>query len=423
VRISRLSASEALAAAGRRNRNVLDREMASRVEEIRNEVLERGDSALLDMTNDLDSVETPVEAVRVEPSLVAAASREVDQSLLEALQMAADNIRLVSESRSTPSESEVALPQGHTVTVGSSPLAAAGIYAPGGRASYPSSVLMAAIPAAVAGVERVALVTPPRPDGRVAPVTLAAADLAGIDEVYAVGGAQAIFALAYGTETIVPVDVIAGPGNRWVQEAKRRVFGDVALDSIAGPSDLTVVFDRDADLALIALDLAAQAEHGPDSLVVAIGLDSSDVERVAGEIADLESEHRLQSEAELWLVSAIDAEQAGQVVEAIAPEHLELIGSEAEALAGSVRNAGCVFVGPLSATAFGDYVAGSNHILPTDGSGRSFGPLSVSTFQRSTSRVTLTQEAVDLLADPAAAIANSEGFPLHGLSALERKSK
>jgi histidinol dehydrogenase len=199
VKISRLSASEALAAAGRRNRAVLDREMASRVEEIRNEVLERGDSALLEMTNDLDSVETPVEAVRVEPSLVAAASREVDQSLLEALQLAADNIRLVSEARSTPPESEVALPQGHTVTVGSAPLAAAGIYAPGGRASYPSSVLMAAIPAAVAGVERIALVTPPRPDGRVAPVTLAAADLAGIDEVYAVGGAQAIFALAYGT--------------------------------------------------------------------------------------------------------------------------------------------------------------------------------------------------------------------------------
>jgi histidinol dehydrogenase len=423
VRISRFSADEAVAAAYSRNRRAIDSKMDSRIEEIRTGILEGGDPALLQITNELDSVDTPIASVRVEPSLVAAASREIDRSLVEALQLAADNIRLVSESTATPSQTAITLPQGHTVTVGRAPLRSAGIYAPGGRASYPSSVLMAAIPAAVAGVERVALVTPPGPDGRVAPATLAAAHLVGIDEVYAVGGAQAIFALAYGTETVAPVDVIVGPGNRWVQEAKRRVFGEVAIDSIAGPSDLTVVFDGDADAGLVALDLLAQAEHGTGTLVVAISLDGVGLDRVVEEVARLEADNPAVSEAELWLVSAGDTGQAGSIVEAVAPEHLELIGSGPESLADSIRNAGCIFVGPLSATAFGDYVAGSNHILPTDGSGRSFGPLSVSTFQRPTSRVTLNQEATDLLADPAAEIARSEGFPLHGLSALRRKSK
>lgn len=423
MRVSKFSVEEAAAAAYRRASVGTDSGMDARIEGIRSEVQGRGDSALLEMTNEFDSVDVPLESVRVEPSLVAAASREVERPLVEALQLAADNIRLVSESTSIPLETEVELPQGHTVTVGRVPLRSAGIYAPGGRASYPSSVLMAAIPAAVAGVDRMVLATPPGPDGRVAPVTLAAAHLAGIEDVFAVGGAQAVFALAYGTETIDPVDIVVGPGNRWVQEAKRRVFGKVALDSIAGPSDLTVVFDRDADAGLVAIDLLAQAEHGSDTLVVAISLDGSGIDRVVQEITDLEADRESVSEAELWLVNAGNTEQAGELVEAIAPEHLELIGSEAEGLAGSVRNAGCVFVGPFSATAFGDYVAGSNHILPTDGSGRSFGPLSVSTFQRPTSRVTLNQEAVDLLAEPAAVIAKSEGFPMHGLSALERKSK
>lgn len=423
MKISRLSAKEVIERVGGRLDRPADPGFIERLEEIRTAVRERGDAAVIELTNSLDATDQGLETLRVDPAEAEVATEGIDGELKAALELAARNIRLVAEAGAPVTATEVRLPEGQRVEVGRVALGAAGIYAPGGRASYPSSVLMGVVPAKVAGVDRIVLATPPGPSGQVDPVTLAAAHLAGADEIFAVGGAQAIFALAYGTESVGPVDVIVGPGNRWVQEAKRRVFGTVALDSVAGPSDLTVVFGPDADCDLVALDLAAQAEHGNESLVVALGIDGADLEQVAGAVEALGAEYESVSDCDLWLVQADGSDEVLDILEAIAPEHLELLGADAEALAGKVRNAGCIFLGQASATAFGDYVAGSNHILPTDGSGRSFGPVSVSTFQKSTSRVTFSQEAVDLLAGPAAVIADSEGFPVHGLSASRRKSR
>lgn len=423
MKISRLSPNEVIERVGGRLDQSADPEFVERLEEIRTAVRERGDAAVVELTNSLDAIDQGLETIRVDPAEAEAATEGIDNELKAALELAARNIRLVAEAGAPVTATEVRLPEGQRVEVDRAALGAAGIYAPGGRASYPSSVLMGIVPAKVAGVGRVVLATPPGPSGQVDPVTLAAAHLAGADEIYAVGGAQAIFALAYGTESVGPVDVIVGPGNRWVQEAKRRVFGTVALDSVAGPSDLTVVFGPEADCDLVALDLAAQAEHGNESLVVALGINGADLEEVARAVEALGAEYESVSDCDLWLVQADGSDEVMDILEAIAPEHLELLGANAEALAGEVRNAGCIFIGQASATAFGDYVAGSNHILPTDGSGRSFGPVSVSTFQKSTSRVTFSQESVDLLADPAAVIADSEGFPVHGLSTLRRKSR
>lgn len=423
MNVSRLSREEAIERASGRLERAPDPGFLERLEEIRTTVRKDGDAALIDLTNSLDATNQGIETVRVDPIEAEAATGEIDVELRMSLELAARNIRLVAEAGAPAAVAEVLLPEGQRVEIDRMALGSAGIYAPGGRASYPSSVLMGIVPAKVAGVGRIVLTTPPGPGGRIDPATLAAAHLAGADEIYAVGGAQAIFALAYGTESVDPVDVIVGPGNRWVQEAKRRVFGTVALDSVAGPSDLTVVFGPEVDPDLVALDLAAQAEHGNDSLVVALAIDGADLDQVSGAVAALGAQHESVSDCDLWLVQADSSDDLLSIIEALAPEHLELLGAAAEALAGQVRNAGCIFVGQPSATAFGDYVAGSNHILPTDGSGRSFGPVSVGTFQKSTSRVTLSQEAVDLLAGPAALIAASEGFPVHGLSVLRRKSK
>lgn len=423
MRATRLTPDEAVKRAAERPADEVDPALVEQVEEIRARVLGQGDEALLELTNSLDCVDAPIDRVVVDPVEARNALDQLDTGLRRALELAAANIRAVAEASRQPTSTTVELPQGHEVEVERLALEAAGVYAPGGRASYPSSVLMGAIPADVAGVDRTVLVTPPGPNGRIDPVTLAAAEISGVGEIYSVGGAQAVFALAYGTASIEPVDVIVGPGNRWVQEAKRRVFGEVALDSIAGPSDLTVIFGAEADHGLVAVDLAAQAEHGIDSLVVAVALAGADLGRVMSDIEGIAAVQPTVADCELWLVEAGETAEAVRVVEAIAPEHLELIGAEAEGLVGQISNAGCVFVGRSSATAFGDYVAGSNHILPTDGSARSFGPLSVNTFQKPISRVTLTQEAADLLAEPTAVIADSEGFPVHGLSALRRKSK
>jgi histidinol dehydrogenase len=318
-------------------------------------------------------------------------------------------------------ERAVGLPQGQTVTVGEVPLRAAGIYAPGGRASYPSSVVMGCVPARVAGVERVVLVTPPGADGRIDPTTLAAAELCDVDEIYAVGGAQAIFALARGTGTIRPVDVIAGPGNAWVQAAKKAVFGEVAVDSLAGPSDLTVVFDRDTNLNWAALDLCAQAEHGEESVLVAIATGGGDLDALAAEVERISVAEPSVEDCRLALIEAPSASGAIALVNRIAPEHLQLMDAASAALAGEVRTAGCVFTGPQAATAFGDYIAGSNHILPTGGTGKSFGPVSPAVFRRKTSRVSLAPGSASALAEPLNALAKAEGLPVHGLSAMARR--
>jgi histidinol dehydrogenase len=390
------------------------------LEPIERAVAEGGDAALLDLTSRFDAPEAPDLSLTVSASEAGVALESLDADVRGALETAIANVGLVAEAQ-LGQDQTVELPQGQRVTVGKAAIAAAGIYAPGGRASYPSSVVMGCVTARVAGVERVVLVSPPGPDGRLDPTTLAAAALCEVDEIYAVGGAQAIFALARGTESIRPVNVIAGPGNAWVQAAKKAVFGEVAIDSLAGPSDLTVVFDRSTDLRLAALDLCAQAEHGAESPLVAIAVDGGDLEALVSEVDTVAVTQPSVKDCRLALVEAPSPEHALELVNEIAPEHLQLMDAGTASMASQVTTAGCVFTGPESATAFGDYIAGSNHILPTDGTGKSFGPVSPDTFRRSIARVSLTTASASALAKPLDALARAEGLPVHGLSAMARR--
>ena len=387
------------------------------------EVAEKGDAALLDMTAKFDAPDAEGLSLRVGQDDALEALEALDPEVRQALEVSVANVKAVASAQIGPGEKTVTLPEGHTVTVGEVPVGAAGIYAPGGRASYPSTVVMGCVTARVAGGDRVVLVAPPRPDGLIDPTTLAAAALCGVDEIYAVGGAQAIFALARGTETIRPVDVIAGPGNAWVQAAKREVFGEVAIDSLAGPSDLTVVIDSGTNLRWAALDLCAQAEHGEESPLVAIATEPGVIERLETEIDVVASGNPSVNDCQLALIEAPSAADAIELVNLIAPEHLELMSEDSAALAGAVRTAGCVFTGQEAGTAFGDYVAGSNHVLPTDGTGRIFGPLSPATFRRGTARVSLDADSARRLAGPLEALARAEGLPVHGLSATARAQK
>ena len=383
---------------------------------------EEGDDALLRLTNQFDATESPRTELTVSLEEARAALEGMDPVVREALEVAADNIRQVAEAQLDTRETEVELPQGQKVTVGEIPVGSAAIYAPGGRASYPSTVLMGCVTARVAGVERLVLVSPAGPDGLVNRTTLAAAALCGADEIYAIGGAQAIFALARGTETIRPVDVIAGPGNSWVNEAKRRVFGEVGIDSLAGPSDLMVVLDGTTDLKLAALDLCAQAEHGSESPLVAVVPGEAVAVELEAAAGDLAESKPTVKDSPLAVVVVPDTPAAIELANAFAPEHLELMDPGSASLAGEITTAGCVFVGESSATAFGDYAAGSNHVLPTGGTGRFFGPLSPGTFRRRTSKVSLDAAAADALAGHVDALARAEGLPVHGLSALARQT-
>jgi histidinol dehydrogenase len=314
----------------------------------------------------------------------------------------------------------VVLPQGQRVDVREVPVGSAGAYVPGGRAAYPSTALMCCLPARVAGVERVVVASPPDGEGRVNAGVLAACSLAGVEEVYTAGGAQAVAALALGTETISPVDVVVGPGNRYVQEAKRQLAGTVAFDSIAGPSELMLVLGETANLEWAALDLCSQAEHGDDGLLVAAAVETNTLDRLAERVEELAGARETVGDAPLALVAVADTDSALELANALAPEHLQLASQDAELIAGSVRTAGCVFVGEAGATAFGDYVAGSNHVLPTGGAGRFAGPLGPGAFRRPISFVQIPDSALPELAGATATLARIEGFPVHGESAEAR---
>jgi histidinol dehydrogenase len=378
------------------------------------------EEALLELTNRFDATERPRRTLAVERELADSALAGLDSDLREALELAAANIRAVAEAQlSEPTE--VDLPQGQTVSLREAPVGAAGVYAPGGRAAYPSSVLMCAIPARVAGVGRVALASPPGPDGALNALVLAAAALVGIDEIYAIGGAQAIFALAYGTRAFDPVDVIAGPGNAWVREAKRMVSGTVGIDSLAGPSELMLVAGHDTDPRWAALDLCAQAEHGAESPLVAVSVEEQVLEAIAAAVAEAAGSRPSVAEAPLALVRVPEVEAAIDLANAYAPEHLELLEEDAALQAERAVSAGCVFVGRYGATAFGDYVAGSNHVLPTGGAGRFSGPLGPGAFRRRIANVKIGAAAARELAPRADALARAEGFPVHGESAMIRR--
>jgi histidinol dehydrogenase len=388
---------------------------------IEREVREGGDQALLRLTARFDATERAPESLRVDPEAARWALGELDSRLRESLELAAANVRAVAEAQAEAGPGRIELPQGQTVSHRDVPVDAAGIYAPGGRAAYPSSVLMCAIPARVAGVERIALASPPAADGTIDPLVLAAAELCGVSEIYAMGGAQAIFALAYGTETIDPVDVVAGPGNAWVREAKRAVYGTVGIDSLAGPSELMLVAGHDTDPEWAALDLCAQAEHGPDSTLVAVAVEEAVLDAVAAATESAAARRPGVKEAPLVLVQVPDLSDAIDLANSFAPEHLELLEEDAALLAERVTTAGCVFAGRRSATAFGDYVAGSNHVLPTGGAGRYSGPLGPGVFRRPIATVEVSAEAAAKLAPHVQRLAEAEGFPVHGESAMIRR--
>jgi histidinol dehydrogenase len=381
--------------------------IANQVAEIIAEVRARGDQALLDYTQRFDTRGGPPLPLRVPGPALQRAADALDPEIRDGLKLAIANVGKAAAA-GVRLDRIVRLPAAEVV-VREAPVERAAVYVPGGRAPYPSTVVMGVVTASVAGVREVVVCAPPGADGEIHPVVLAACRLTGAGPVYRMGGAQAIAALAYGTASVAPVDVIVGPGNLWVQEAKRQLSGQVGIDGFAGPSDVLVIADGDAELELIALDLLAQAEHGPGTLVIGA---STSAELLQALQARLDS--AAETGAVCRLVRLEDAEQAFALAQAFAPEHLELIGPEFEALAPRISRAGSVFVGPAAATAFGDYIAGSNHILPTDGAARFASALSASSFRRTFTEVRITDPAH--LAKAAAPVARAEGFELHARS-------
>jgi histidinol dehydrogenase len=371
-------------------------------------VREGGDAAVREYTLRFDGA-APGE-LRVPAEQLEAAPGALGPDVLDALGVAIANVSAVADAQLHDTVG-VELPQGQRVEIVEVPVRRAAAYVPGGRAAYPSTVVMCAVSARAAGVEELAVCAPPGPDGAVHPAVLAACSLCGVTEVYAMGGAQAIAALAYGTESVPAVDVVVGPGNSYVQEAKRQLAGAVGIDSVAGPSELVVVASGGADPALAAADLMAQGEHGADSLVAALSPDTGLLDQIEAQLDG----------AGAALVETRDVPAAIALAEELAPEHLQLMGSEAEALADTVRFAGCLFVGRDAGTAFGDYVAGSNHVLPTGGAARFASALGPSTFRRRMSRVSLPPGAAARLAPAGAALARAEGFVKHAES-MERRA-
>lgn len=396
---------------------------------ILSDVAHRGDEALVELTERLDGVE--LESIRVDPARITAALDEIPAGVRDALAVAHERIAAHHRAQMTaPVEHDS---DGIRIASYRRPVDRVGCYVPGGRAAYPSTVLMTAVPAIVAGVQQVAICVPPdRATGRIAPVTLAAAAIAGVDEVYSVGGAQAIGALAYGTATIDPVDVICGPGNKYVAIAKQEVSGRVGIAAaFAGPSEVVVIADRTADPTLAAIDVILQAEHGPDGLAWLITWDEAFGDAVDAEIERLVAASPRADDiratfaegGHLTLVDSPDAALA--VSDLIAPEHLELICGDAEAMSLRVRNAGAIFVGEWSPASIGDYIAGPSHVLPTYGSARFSSALTVDDFLKHHHIVRVDRSVYEPggVADAAALLAEAEGLGAHAGSIRLRQER
>jgi histidinol dehydrogenase len=391
------------------------RELVPAAESVRDQVTEiiarvraSGDDALRYYTRQFDTGGSTPSALQVPDAELDTALERLPEDVRAGLTLAIENVTRVCEA-ALPADRMVTF-DGHEVLLREVPVRRAAVYVPGGRAPYPSTVIMGTVCAIVAGVREIAVCAPPGDDGEVNSVVLGACRLAGASVVYRMGGAQAIAALAYGTDTVRAVDVIVGPGNLYVQEAKRQVFGQVGIDGFAGPSDLVLIADADSDAEVLALDLLAQAEHGPGSLVV--GLSTS------GELIDALAA-RLKAAPDTGAVARLiqvgELEHALTISERFAPEHLQLSGEGAEALADRATTAGCVLIGARSGTAFGDYIAGSNHVLPTGGAARFASSLSPAAFRRHFAQVRIGADAGELAA-AAAPIARAEGFELHAKS-------
>jgi histidinol dehydrogenase len=401
-----------------------DAELMVVVAEIIEDVRRRGDAALIDYTARFDSVRLHPERLRVAESALRESAARVEARVLEAIRASIRNVRAFHEherAESWETETGRGVRLGQRVT----PVEAAGLYVPGGTASYPSSVVMNVVPAQVAGVRRIAVVTPPRTLSETPAISAALLEL-GVTEIYQVGGAQAVAALAYGTETIPRVDIITGPGNKFVAAAKKLVFGAVGIDSIAGPSEVVVLADETARADFIAADLLAQAEHGEDASAILITTDAELASRVAAEVArQAETLPRravvarsLADFGAIFVVATL--EEACEMVNELAPEHLEIIMRDEEAAAARVRHAGAIFFGAYTPEAVGDYFAGPNHVLPTGGASRFSSALGVHDFLRRTSIIRYTREELEQTAPLIAALAGAEGLDAHARSALIR---
>jgi len=405
--------------------SVSDDGVNERVLEIIKAVRERGDAALVELTQRFDGLQVASMADLILPrARLEQALERITPAQREALEIAAERVRSYHERQKqdswTYTEADGTV-LGQKVT----PLDRAGLYVPGGKASYPSSVLMNAIPAKVAGVPEVVMVAP-TPRGELNELVLAAACIAGVDRVFTIGGAQAVAALAYGTESVPPVDKIVGPGNIYVATAKRHVFGKVGIDMIAGPSEILVVCDGQTDPDWIAMDLFSQAEHDEDAQSILVSPDAAFLDRVAESIARLlptlerADIARTSIEGRGALIQVADMQQAIDVANRIAPEHLELSVAEPEQWLPQIRHAGAIFMGRYTAEALGDYCAGPNHVLPTSGTARFSSPLGVYDFQKRSSIINCSAEGASTLGKVASVLARGESLTAHARSAEYR---
>ncbi len=414
---------EALLSAKREDSPEVDDVVAGIIADVRT----RGDAAVLDLTERFDRVSLTPETLRMSAAEVADAASDVSDDVRTALELAAKRIEAY-HARQMPRGESWTDDSGATLGWRWTPVSSAGLYVPGGLASYPSSLLMNAIPAKVAGVGRLAMVVP-TPDGVVNPAVMAAAQIAGVDEIYRMGGAQAVAALAYGTETVAPVDKITGPGNAFVAAAKRRVFGKVGIDMIAGPSEILVIADADNDPDWIALDLMSQAEHDESAQSLLITTDAGFGRAVAAAVEQrLETLERRAIAGASWrdfgaVIVVRDLDEAAALSDRIAPEHLELCVADPDALSAKITHAGAIFLGQWTPEAIGDYVGGPNHVLPTARSARFSSGLSVMDFLKRTTLAKMTPESLQAIGPAAETLARSESLEAHGLSVTARLSR
>ena len=400
-------------------------EARERVEAILTAVRDRGDAAIADFTERFDGFRP--EPMAVSPEALEQAWTSLPTNLRDALELAHRRITDFHQ-RQRPADLAVTGPHGEQLGRRWRPVERAGLYVPGGRAAYPSTVLMNAVPARVAGVKDVVICSPAGRDGAVNPVVLAAAHLAGVKTVFRLGGAQAVAAMAYGSESVPKVDVISGPGNLYVTLAKQAVYGQVAIDSLAGPSEVLVIADHSAKPDQVAADLLAQAEHDPLAAAVLITTDPALADGINAAVAEQLADHPRQEICEAALrdwglvVVCDDLESCARLSDSFAPEHLELLVERPEPLADRIQNAGAIFLGPWSPEAVGDYLAGPNHTLPTCGAARFSGALSVETFMRPTSLIGFNRAALEATGSAVQELATSEGLHSHAESVRRRLS-
>jgi len=408
-------------------RSLAKTDVLKRVADIVDDIAANGDKSLIAYTEKFDGIKLDAKDLKLAGFEIKQAAKTVEPKVIEALKLAIKRIRAYHEKQKRSAWKFGV--NGAELGLSITPLARVGVYVPGGRANYPSSVLMNVIPAQTAGVKEIALCCPPNTDGNISAYVLAAAELLGIEEIYRIGGAQAIAALAYGTETVKKVDKITGPGNVYVTQAKKLVLGEVGIDMLAGPSEVVIIADGRANPAFIAADMLAQAEHDPMATAILVTTSRQIALEAAAAIED-QLEHLTRSaiavkslQANGKAIITKNLEEAIALVNRIAPEHLEIMTAAPKEVLPKITNAGAVFLGDYTPEALGDYIAGSNHILPTGGTARFYSPLGVDDFIKKTSVLSFSEQAVTELAEAGQILANIEGLQAHANALKIRAAK